>query len=81
MKSSHPHTTWPFSGSADSLNQHCFCRTVDERRLREHLADDLLQSRPHLFSSTVVFVSDRVAQQISEVVAAIEPVIGHVKDE
>jgi len=75
MKSSHPHTTWPFSGSADSLNQHCFCRTVDERRLREHLADDLLQSRPHLFSSTVVFVSDRVAQQISEVVAAIERVV------
>lgn len=74
MKPCDPHTIWPVSSSADRMNQHCFCRTVDERRLRERLADDLLQSRPHLFSSTVVFVSDVVVQQIKAVVAAIERV-------
>lgn len=67
--------TWPVSDSADRMNQHCFCRTVDEGLLREQLADDLRQSRPHLFSSTVVFISSAVEQQITAVVAAIERVV------
>ena len=75
MSSSDHLTTSSISDSADHMNQHCFCRTVDERRLREQLSDDLSQSRPHLFSSTVVFVSSAVVQQITEVVAAIERVV------
>lgn len=69
--------------SAEALNRDCFCRTLNTERLRVQLEADpslhglsaqIRQTRPHLFSSTVVFVSKQVQAQISSVVDAIERV-------
>ncbi len=69
--------------TAESLNRDCFCRTLNMARLREQLEDDpsvkgmmenILQTRPNLFSSTVVFVSHEVRRQIEVMVSAIERV-------
>lgn len=62
------------NASAQTLNQRCFCRTLNAQRLREELARDLLPIRPHLFSSTVVFMAHEVAQRIAATVSAIERV-------
>jgi hypothetical protein len=68
---------------AEALNRDCFCRTLNTERLRVQLEADpslhglsaqIQQTRPHLFSSTVVFVSNQVQAQISSVVTAIERV-------
>ena len=69
--------------SAEALNRDCFCRTLNTQRLRSQLEADpslhglsaqIQQTRPHLFSSSVVFVSQQVQAQIASVVAAIERV-------
>lgn len=69
--------------SAEALNRDCFCRTLNTERLRVQLEADpslhglstqIRQTRPHLFASSVVFVSKKVQAQISSVVAAIERV-------
>ncbi|MBE0474011.1 hypothetical protein [Rhodoferax sp.] len=69
------------SPSAETLNRDCFCRTLNMERLREQLESEpslkgmmanISQTRPNLFSSTVVFVSQAVQQQISATIAAIE---------
>ena len=71
------------SPSAESLNRDCFCRTLNMDRLREQLESDpslngmmasIMQTRPNLFSSTVVFVSQEVQRQIEATVLAIERV-------
>ncbi len=82
-------TTAPFPetslhpSSAEALNRDCFCRTLNRERLREQLEsdpslkgllDNIALTRPNLFSSSVVFVSDKVQQQIIATVAAIERV-------
>lgn len=68
---------------ADALNEACYCRTLDEAVLRERLECDagledaarqVLDARPHLFSSTTVFVSQAVARAIADTVAAVERV-------
>jgi len=70
--------------TVDGLNKWCFCRTLNEDRLREQLESDpslagmaqsIAQTRPHLFSSTVVFVAPAMAGFIADAVAAIERVI------
>jgi hypothetical protein len=70
--------------TAEELNQNCFCRSLDFDRLRSQLAagddqaqalDRWLHDRPHLFASTVVFLSEETAQQIAACVAAIEHVV------
>lgn len=70
--------------SADTLNQGCFCRTLNVNRLREQLETDpslkgmrehITATRPNLFSSTVVFLSSETEQRIRATVAAIERVI------
>jgi len=67
--------------SAETLNRDCFCRTLNTNRLREQLESDpslqglmtnITHTRPNLFSSSVVFVSDKVQQHICATVAAIE---------
>lgn len=69
--------------AAEALNRDCFCRTLNTERLREQLESDpslqgmmanITQTRPNLFSSTVVFVSQDVRQQIEATVSAIERV-------
>jgi hypothetical protein len=71
------------ASSAEALNRHCFCRTLNVARLREQLESDpslkgmmasIAQTRPNLFSSTVVFVSQEVQQQIAATIEAIERV-------
>jgi len=70
--------------TVDGLNRACFCRTLNADRLRENLESDaslaglaqrIVQTRPHLFSSTVVFVSPAMAGAMAATVAAIERVI------
>lgn len=67
--------------SAEALNRDCFCRTLNLARLREQLESEpslrgmmanIAQTRPNLFSSTVVFISQEVQQQITATIAAIE---------
>jgi hypothetical protein len=69
---------------ADALNQGCFCRTLDTQRLRGQLESDpsllgmaqsISQTRPHLFSSTVVFLSPTMVDAITATVGAIERVM------
>lgn len=69
---------------AETLNQGCFCRTLNVNRLREQLESDpslkgmrehITATRPNLFSSTVVFISRETQQKIMATVAAIERVI------
>ncbi len=75
--------TAPIPLTAESLNRDCFCRTLNVARLGEQLESDpslkgmmadIMQSRPNLFSSTVVFVSQDVQQQMVAVIEAIERV-------
>ncbi|MDE2594963.1 MAG: hypothetical protein KGL57_12065 [Burkholderiales bacterium] len=70
--------------AAQALNRACYCRTLNPDRLRQHLetdphlagmAQDIAQTRPHLFSSTVVFLSQAVADQIRAAVSALERVM------
>lgn len=69
---------------AQALNQACYCRTLNPGWLRQQLeADaslqgldqDIAQTRPHLFSSTAVFMSPQVAEQIAQSVLALERVM------
>lgn len=71
------------ASSAEVLNRDCFCRTLNVERLREQLESDpslqgmmanITKTRPNLFSSTVVFISQEVQQQITDTVSAIERV-------
>jgi hypothetical protein len=75
--------TRPALSAAEALNRDCFCRTLNVERLREQLESDpslkglmhnILQTRPNLFSKTVVFVSQEVQRQIEATVTAIERV-------
>lgn len=79
-----PMTTPAATISAERLNAGCFCRTLDPERLRQQLesepglagsAEQLRATRPHLFSSTAVFVSTDVARTMAAAVAAIERVV------
>ena len=74
----------PTHSSAETLNQACFCRTLNESRLREQFERDpslkglmqsITQTRPHLFSSTVVFLADEMKQKMTATIAAIEHVM------
>ena len=76
--------TSPSLSAVEGLNRACCCRTLNEDRLREQLeigpnlaglAHGIALTRPHLFSSTVVFVSPTMAATIAATVAAIERVI------
>jgi hypothetical protein len=72
------------TNTVEGLNKWCYCRTLNADRLRENLesdpslagmAQDIAHTRPHLFSSTVVFVSPAMADTIAATVEAIERVI------
>jgi hypothetical protein len=69
--------------SAEALNRDCFCRTLNMTRLREQLESEpslkgmmanITETRPNLFSSTVVFISEEVQQQVTATITAIERV-------
>ena len=69
---------------ADTLNHGCMCRTLDANRLREQLERDpslqglsssITLAQPHLFSNSVVFLSNTTYQAIANTVASIERVM------
>jgi hypothetical protein len=66
---------------AENLNHGCLCHTLDAQQLHDQitqhapvagLADQLVQTHPHLFSPTVVFISHPTHDAICETIAAIE---------
>lgn len=69
---------------AETLNHGCLCHTLDAQQLRQQLESDpglaglaqsIAQTRPNLFSSTVVFLASRTLETIVATVAAIERVV------
>jgi hypothetical protein len=54
----------------EALNRDCFCRTLDEARLRP-LVDEV----PNLFAATPVFVSRAQVDAMARVIAAVEEVV------
>lgn len=77
-------TLLPIRSSAETLNHDCFCRTLNQQRLREQIERDpslkglmqsITQTRAHLFSSTVVFLSREMEQQMTATIAAIEHIM------
>jgi len=70
--------------TAEALNLGCYCRTLNPARLQQELesegllaglAQDIAQTRPHLFSSTVVFLTQAVVEQIGLAVQTLERVM------
>ncbi|MBI3561447.1 MAG: hypothetical protein HY080_07005 [Gammaproteobacteria bacterium] len=68
-----PTDTLKPSYSADLYNQSCHCSTLDSRLIDQELA--LLESRPHLFSSTPVFITHDQLAEMQRVIAAVETVV------
>lgn len=63
--------------SAKNLNKACACRTLDSHLLNQYLetiSDDLTK-RPHLFSSTAVFISLTQLQEMKDIIKAVEEVM------
>jgi len=68
--------------AAEVLNRDCACVTLDHAALESALAADgdglyrtILDSRPHLFSDSVVFVGRRHMAHMAELVAAVEEIV------
>lgn len=69
---------------ADALNHGCMCKTLDVDQLRQELERDpslqglasgIATGQPHLFSNSVVFLSQRTYQAIQNTITAIERVM------
>jgi hypothetical protein len=67
----------------ERLNRECFCLTLDPDALRRAFAREagsedfcatLIQTRPHLFSNTPVFISETETGEMRRIVKAIEAV-------
>lgn len=70
--------------TAEALNLACYCRTLNAEKLQRQLekdaslagmAQDIARTRPHLFSSTVVFLAQPVVEQMRLAVQALERVM------
>lgn len=70
--------------TAEALNLGCYCRTLNAEKLQRQLetdaslsgmAQDIARTRPHLFSSTVVFLAQPVVDQMRLAVQALERVM------
>lgn len=70
--------------TAEALNLGCYCRTLSTEKLRRQLetddslagmAQEIASTRPHLFSSTVVFLAEPVVEQMQSAVQALERVL------
>lgn len=68
---------------SDALNLRCACTTLDARQLRREierspglagLGTDLMDSHPHLFANTTVFIDTDTSNALARAVAAIEHV-------
>jgi hypothetical protein len=74
----------PAPVSAEHLNRVSACRTLDAERLRQQLEaapalaglyDEIIRTRPHLFSATTVFISPEQFKRMAAVVTATESVV------
>jgi hypothetical protein len=74
----------PCPGDAESLNRDCLCVTADAGALQRELDhdganadlyDQVLATRPHLFSSTAAFVTAAQAARMDTIIAAVETVV------
>jgi len=70
------------SVSAHHLNRDCACLSVDHAALQAALEEgggelygEIMRTRPHLFSDTVVFVGAPCLQRMAELIRAIEAVV------
>lgn len=72
------------TSSAEELNKHCFCQTLNFDLLHQQLENNsslhgamasINQTHPNLFSSSAVFLSQEMEQKIKEAISAIERVI------
>ncbi|MBI2732680.1 MAG: hypothetical protein HYX44_05060 [Aquabacterium sp.] len=70
--------------TAEALNLGCYCRTLNPEKLQRQLekdaslagmTQDIARTRPHLFSSTVVFLAQPVVAQMRQAVQALERVM------
>ena len=66
--------------AAEVLNRDCACISLDHAALEKSLGEeafyrDLRETRPHLFSDSVVFVGRRHLAQMAELVAALETIV------
>ena len=69
---------------AEQLNRGCACRFLDQQKLQQQLEQDpalhglaaeIAASRPHLFSATMVFITQRQKQQMQQIISAVERVV------
>ena len=71
------------TSTADALNQHCQCVSMDDALLARALAQegasfglaDLVASHPHLFSHSAVFVDEPTRRAMQQVIEAVERVV------
>ncbi len=77
-----PHTSPSSIELADRLNAGCHCVSLDSAGLEAELErvspgfhDEVMAGRPHLFSSSVAFVSAEHVQRMARLVAAVERVV------
>lgn len=71
---------------AEALNKGCACKTLDTGLLKSQLEkdpllkglfDDIVKTRPNLFSATTVFLSAKELKAMNELIAVIEKIIKH----
>ena len=74
----------PTQRTAEALNHACFCRTLNPEQLRleiervpslQGLMQTISQTRPHLFATSAVFLTDAMVQSISATVATLQRVM------
>ncbi len=84
MKTMTTITTTTTTNIADALNHGCMCKTLDVDQLRKELERDpslqglasgIATAQPHLFSNSVVFLSQSTYQAIKTAITAIERVM------
>jgi hypothetical protein len=70
--------------SVESLNQTCYCLSLDDEALRRGLESDLgtrglssamVETHPHLFASVPMFVSREHIERMAHVIGAVEAVV------
>jgi len=71
--------------AAEALNRDCTCVTLDHAVLEQALAGgaggslyrEIFETRPHLFSDSVVFVGRRHLARMAELVAVVDAIVAH----
>jgi len=62
---------------ADGINRTCSCKTLNSELLAKQLEkyQDIFNSRPNLFSSTMAFISESEVQKMKTLIETIEKVV------